>query len=258
MPDRKLYAHPAKTAPYYKTADITFESSDKTPLHAWHLPARTSSPRGTILQFHGNAENLSSHWTYLAWLVDEGFDLVIFDYRGYGQSGGEAFPEGAVQDGVAALAMARKIQIERKSPRLIAVGQSLGGNILLAALEWQSHHQTSAVVIPDGLILDSTFASYKSVAKQKAGFLGRLLVSDRYAPTKEFLQKLTIPKIILHDRTDPIVDSWNGQALFEGLAPPKELWLTDMGRHVGATLKDQPRRRTELIDWIIARSAVKN
>jgi hypothetical protein len=57
--------------------ELTIESLDQTPLSAWYLKARAGGQRGAVLQFQGNAQNMTAHFQSLAWLIDEGYDLLI-------------------------------------------------------------------------------------------------------------------------------------------------------------------------------------
>ena len=69
--------------------DVYFPSEDGTRLHGWFLPARTQPGWATVVQLHGNAHNVSSHYRYVTWLVAEGVNVLCFDYRGYGLSEGK-------------------------------------------------------------------------------------------------------------------------------------------------------------------------
>lgn len=45
-------------------------------------------PKATILYFHGNGGNISKWAGYIRPLVDDGFQVCMLDYRGYGKSTG--------------------------------------------------------------------------------------------------------------------------------------------------------------------------
>lgn len=49
----------------------------------------SASKNTLVLFFHGNAENISSHFISAAWIADRGYDLMMFDYRRFGRSDGE-------------------------------------------------------------------------------------------------------------------------------------------------------------------------
>ena len=143
-----------------KWEEVRFNSADGTELTGLWFPAKSIAPKGVIIHFHGNGENMTSHFLFVYWLALEGYDVFTFDYRGYGASAGDKSLSGAVEDGAAALRCARSRAGGAKE-RLIVVGQSLGGALALAALEREGGEGVR------GLILDSTFASYREVAQDK-------------------------------------------------------------------------------------------
>src|SRR5438128_400135 len=74
-----------------------WRAEDGLELYGWFLPAK-GSPLGTILHLHGNAENISTHFAGVAWMPARGFNVFVFDYRGYGASEGQPDLEGAQKD----------------------------------------------------------------------------------------------------------------------------------------------------------------
>ena len=81
-----------------KSVNITTE--DDVKLHGWFLPA--TSPRATLLFFHGNAGNISHRSDSLKLFHRLGLDVLIIDYRGYGQSEGKPSEQGTYLDAEAA------------------------------------------------------------------------------------------------------------------------------------------------------------
>src|SRR5437879_2787088 len=123
-PDRKLYGLPDQFGVKYET--VRFQSADKTELVGIFLHSSTAPVKGTIIHFHGNAENVSSHFGFSYWLTSFGYQVFIFDYRGYGASQGKPTEHGLVQDGIAAIEYARRRK-DVDPKRLVIWGQSLGG-----------------------------------------------------------------------------------------------------------------------------------
>ena len=69
QPDHYLYADPHAFGIEY---DAFYEASyDGTKLYAWDLKSKTANPENLILMFHGNAQNLSSHFFNLAWMTEK-------------------------------------------------------------------------------------------------------------------------------------------------------------------------------------------
>ena len=222
-PDKIRHARPADYG-LIKT-DVNLISGDGLSLEGWYLQSERFAAKSSkhkvqalILQFHGNAQNLSSHFTSLAWLVHRGYDLFIFDYRGYGRSQGRAEPSGTYLDALAALRFAVQ-EAKKRNLKLIVYAQSLGGVVSLGALEDFKDYKEI-----DLFIADSTFLSYKRVGSQilkRAGpcpgavsFISYCLLSDSYAPGAfPGILRFT-PLIVIHHERDPVIDFQNGLEIF--------------------------------------------
>jgi alpha-beta hydrolase superfamily lysophospholipase len=90
-PSRAVFSTPESLS--LDVQEVRFTSRDGTPLHGWFCRAQGRA-RGTVIHFHGNAENLTSHVHFVKWLPARGYHLFVWDYRGYGKSGGENVPRG--------------------------------------------------------------------------------------------------------------------------------------------------------------------
>ncbi len=230
--------------PSYVDAPFSVESvrtADGEDLAIWRLHG--TSPRlGTILHFHGNAQNMSTHFLFVAWLTTYGFDVVTFDYRGYGQSTGRPSRSGVHADSVAVLA---KISAEEKD-NLFIYAQSLGGAIAPCVI---------AQVRPENLralALESTFDSYRAIAQAKLGALWltwplqvplSYLVSDELSP-KTCAANIEVPLLLIHGTTDPVVPIESGEALYQSFASKdREIWRIQGGGHTPAFVEGSPYRR---------------
>jgi len=215
------------------------------------FPARGAAPLGTLVHFHGNAENMTSHFGFSAWLQDAGFNVFIFDYRGYGASSGEKDLSGAVLDGVAALEYVRSRPDVDKTC-LLVLGQSLGAAIAVAAVKISSEGVR-------GLALDSPFRSFRSVARDRlerlvltwplAWPLSRVLISDRYSPEREIRSLKGIPLLILHGDKDRVVPYPEGAALFKTAPEPKTLWAIEGGVHTDALGARKDVYRPKIVEF---------
>jgi fermentation-respiration switch protein FrsA (DUF1100 family) len=251
QPDRILYSRPEQFKDAKKIEEIDFYSTDqKTKLKGWLITPHGKS-KGTVVQFHGNAENMSSHVHFITWLLNENYTIWTWDYRGYGGSEGEPDPNGVIEDGVAALNIAYQ---NRQGSRFIVWGQSIGGVIAPRSIQKFEHrHQI------DLLILDSTFTSYKTVARQlfkKKWYLwpfqwiAWLIASDSGKST-DALKTFQGRSLVLHDRHDPVIAFESGYEVYELLAGKKEFWEFNEGTHLGSIHEQNPkqqRRLTLLLD----------
>ena len=125
QPDRILYLDPKSLNLAPK--EIFLESEPGVRLFAWYFETRQPNSKGTIIRFHGNAQNMSSHYLSLTWLIEKGYNLFTFDYRGYGRSEGEPDQEGTYKDALAALNLAWELHKKQSGEKFIVYGQSLDG-----------------------------------------------------------------------------------------------------------------------------------
>jgi len=233
--------------------EVRFKSADGTNLLGIWFSARKTPSKGAIVHFHGNGENMTSHYLFVYWLAAKGYDVFTFDYRGYGGSEGKKSLSGSVEDGVAALRLARG-RAGGASERLIVLGQSLGGALALAALDRDGGEGVR------GVILDSTFASYRETARLKLGSvwltwpfqypLSALLISDRWAPKRLISRRKPVPLLALHAVGDPVVPYAQGRKLFDLAPEPKEFWKLDSQGHTEALYSRASQYRPPLLAWL--------
>jgi fermentation-respiration switch protein FrsA (DUF1100 family) len=247
-PTRHLHFDPAGFK--LKPDEVFFKSADGTRLFAWRF-ATGPKPKGVFVLYHGNGENLSSHYITMLWALPKGYDLFTFDYRGYGRSEGEPSPEGTVRDGEAAL---RWVHQAYPQTPIIIVGQSLGGAIALRnAIDLKGEIPFRAVVI------EGSFPSYRRIGQDvltRAWFfwpfqwLAHLALSDRYAPDGEIGRISPIPMLVLHAEGDQTVPFKFGEEIFWQAGEPRELWKVPGTGHTDAFLQHGVTYSERLLAWL--------
>jgi uncharacterized protein len=192
-------------------ADIALRTEDGERLHGWWIPA-TGPAIGHVLLCHGNGGNVGDRIPHIALLTAAGFDVLAFDYRGYGRSSGRPSERGTYCDARAARdALLRQDGVD--AARVLYLGESLGGAVALAiALEGP----------PAGLMLQSTFTSVRAMARLHYPFLPSALVPDAY-PSLRLIRRLRAPLLVLHGDRDRIVPLAHGRALCEAAPGPKRI-----------------------------------
>lgn len=250
FPSRKVFQDPQE--PH---RDVFFRTADGVLLHgARFFAVESTKRRGTVIQFHGNAGNLTSHYRSLTWVTEHGYDLLTFDYRGYGRSEGSPSPEGLHRDALATIALARSTPAPSEEPDLVLIGQSLGGAVLLRAMvDLQERARVRAVVV------EGTFASFTAMAAhvvKRPVFthplapIAMALVSDRYAPAGAIEKVAPIPLLVVHGQRDAIVPASFGCEIFALAREPKELWLVPGAGHIEALREPRFNLQRALIHWL--------
>jgi len=233
---------------------ISFPSGDGIVLRGWILrPPRP--PKGTVLYFHGNAENMGTHVNAVLWLVKEGYLVFIFDYRGYGTSDGTPDIPGVNRDGVAALEMAFQIR-GAEGGGVVVFGQSLGGAIAAYAVATSPRRGEVKA-----LIVESAFAGYGRIVRDKliAGIVtlplawpGSWTVEDGYSPERWIGSMAPVPVIVIHGTRDAVVPFSHGERLNRLASDPKGFWKVEGGGHATALLLPDVRNRLlEFLDSVL-------
>jgi len=248
QPHRHRVTAPSELGLAYQ--EVTFKTRDGLELLGWLLPAKGPA-LGTVLQLHGNAENISTHFASLAWMPERGFNVFIFDYRGYGASEGTPSLEGAQLDIDAAMqTLLARADIDKD--RIVVYGQSLGG----ALGAYYVAHSTYRGRIR-ALVIESAFSGYVEIAREKFAdhwitwpfqWLPYLTVDDRFSPLPVMAQISPIPLLVLHGDQDRVVPAQHGMRLYEAALEPKQLWIVPGAGHI-QTMRD-PAQRDRLVAYL--------
>jgi fermentation-respiration switch protein FrsA (DUF1100 family) len=248
-PTHEVYGTPADLGLAFE--DVTFPSADGTELSGWFVPA-VGEAEGTVVHFHGNAENMTSHFGFVSWLPREGFNVFVFDYRGYGRSAGRPGREGVYEDCAAALDyVAGRRDVD--PARVVVLGQSLGGANALAVLGERKGRGVAAVAI------DSSFFSYRLMARaviRRIPLVGLLrwplsflVIANARSPGPVVGRIAPTPLLFFHGTADRVVPYRQGKMLYEAAGEPKELVTIPDGRHTDAFVRSVPLYREKLVSF---------
>ena len=209
MPGRALETTPEALNLSYENAWIGTEDGER--LHGWFVPADSS--RGTLLFFHGNAGNISHRLQSLLIFNRLGLDVLMVDYRGYGQSSGSPGEQGTYLDARAAwdyLVGERGVE----GDRVVIFGRSLGG----AVGAWLASRDD---VSPAGLVVESTFSSGLDMGRRLYPVLPVRLITRIDYPVKDYVTTVEAPLLVIHSRDDEIIPFDMGRAVFDAANGPK-------------------------------------
>jgi fermentation-respiration switch protein FrsA (DUF1100 family) len=209
FPSREIVETPERAG--LSSRELEFDTDDGERLHGWWIGARTD-PVGHLLLCHGNAGNVGDRVLHAALLTAAGFDVLLFDYRGYGRSTGRPSEEGTYCDARAALRCVQD-QPGVDQGRVFYLGESLGAAVALdLALERP----------PAGIALLSAFTGVREMAAVHYPFVPAALVPDAY-PALRRIHELRAPLLVLHGDSDDIVPVAQGRELFDAAPEPKQM-----------------------------------
>jgi fermentation-respiration switch protein FrsA (DUF1100 family) len=245
----KLFYFPTKDTPATPAEhglvfeNVTFSTSDQVKLHGWLIPvAKGQTVKGTVVFSHGNAGSIGHHLSFVDWLPRRGYQLLMYDYRGFGKSEGIPSREGLVRDVEAAFSFVQQRK-ETAAGKIFSFGHSLGGAKSITALARASVPGLRAV------ITDGTFASYEQMAMIMAGNFGKNLVSDELSP-KDVVAQLPVPLLMIHGTDDEVVPLAQGKALFEAARPRKTFYQVSGGRHGDSLSRNKGEYREKMLEWM--------
>jgi hypothetical protein len=215
FPSRELIATPRNVGLEFE--EVRFGPGSR--LHGWFVPG--AGPL-TVLWFHGNGGNISHRVEWLASVRSAlAANVFIFDYQGYGQSGGQPSEDNTYEDARAARAylQARRDVDQR---RIVYYGKSLGGPVAV---------QLATESPPYRLLLQSAFTSIADMARLHYPLLpvGRFL-RTRY-DSLEKIGRIQAPALVVHGEADETVPPQHARLLFEAAAEPKRLLLVEGAGH---------------------------
>jgi fermentation-respiration switch protein FrsA (DUF1100 family) len=229
--------------------DVNLVAADGARLHGWWLPAKAGVPvKGTVLHLHGNGGNLSWHLGGSWWLPEQGYQVLMLDYRGYGRSEGKPDLPAIYQDIQAAFDWLDQAPEVQGKP-LVVLGQSIGGAL---AVHYLAEHPQQRGNLK-ALILDGTPASYRDVARYALGTSWLTwplktplswLIPDGESAINGLSRMAGTPMLIFQSMDDTLVPLDNGIRLYQAAPPPRVLQLT-RGGHV-QTFSDPTWRQVML------------
>jgi len=231
--------------------NVDFRAADGMRLHAWFLPPTDQPAQGTVVLAHGNGGNISTHIPGVAWLREYGYNVFVFDYRGYGRSAGTPTMAGVHGDTRAALRAARRVD-DLPADRIVLVGQSLGGAVATVATAGLPPEEA-----PGALVIDSAPSDYRAIAQEKAAAFWPTwplqmplswLITDEFAAIDAAGELPAIPKLFIGNRRDQTVPFRHTRRLYAAARTPRACWRISDPRHLATFALEPVRQR--LIIWL--------
>lgn len=210
FPAKELAITPGQLNLEYEDIYINIENNDT--IHGWFFPVTDSNSNKVVLFCHGNAGNISNRLPTAQFVVDLKVPILMFDYRGYGNSNGKPSEKNV---GIDARAYYNWLISEKKyePEHIIIFGRSLGGAIAV---------DLASKVKCGGLIIESSFTSALEMGKRIFPFFPiNLLLKYRFDSLSK-ISTINCPVLITHSPQDNTIPFYMGQALYEKAKEPKQ------------------------------------
>ncbi|MFH1372859.1 MAG: alpha/beta hydrolase [bacterium] len=207
-PTRELVVTPDQLGLNYE--DVHIEVTPGQRVHGWYL--RTGGKQAPVVLFcHGNAGNISHRLETADLILDLGADILLFDYRGYGQSDGTPGEQKVYADAEACYR--RLVEDEAVPPeKIVLFGRSLGGAVAV---------ELARRVKCRGLIVESSFTSTADMGRLIFPWLPiRYLLRHHFDSIKK-ISTVDCPVLVTHSPDDELVPFEMGRQLYAAAKQPK-------------------------------------
>lgn len=219
---------PAKADLVYE--DFYFTSADGTLLHGWYLPHQTDAEvrrdAKTILFLHGNAQNISNHVAGVYWLPKLGYDVYLFDYRGYGLSKGYSDLPGIMQDIGAAIDYVAGRLVE---DNFVVLGHSLGASMGIYAVSQSVYKNRISAYIAVSAFGDYRLATRDFLSKHWLTSIFQwplsFTINNQYRALDYVAAMYPVPVYIMHGLGDDIVQHYHSYEIYTAARQPKSLTI---------------------------------
>lgn len=166
-PARKPLVRPDLSKDRLPLKDVSFRTSDHLTLRGWYIPSRN---RAAIIVTHGFGDNRADMAPEMLLLARHGYGVLLFDWRGHGESEGDLVTSGDKERRDLYAALDHLSTHPEVDPKRIGVlGFSMGGDIAACAA---SSDQRIAALILEGC--DASLRDSLSMDFGKWGMLSLL------------------------------------------------------------------------------------
>ncbi len=220
--------------------NVYFNTEDGVTIKGWFLPNATSNK--TIILMHGWGMNRGDVFKNTCFLYDLGYNLMYFDFRALGESGGTISSIGylEVRDLQAAIQFLHETR-PFASEKIGLYGLSMGG--MVAICEAAQNKEIACVAA------EASYYSFRKVVSRwawvhnKVPYFPLMPIVLHYmrkrlaANPEKFSPKYNVPKIsprpifIIHGRYDNLVPAAQAKLLYKNAGEPKEIWLVPGAKH---------------------------
>jgi len=246
---------------------ITISARDGIKLHAYYLPAEKSSDR-LVIGLHGYTScGLSDFCSHTYYFHRMGFDYLIPDHRGHGESDGDYIGFG-ILDRFDCRAWIDYVDKRFDGEKQILLhGTSMGATTALMTVGAVDLPESVKAVVSD-CAFTSPYDIFRHILKKNYHLPAHPImdINDRMCrktagygfrdySTLTAVQNTRCPVLFIHGKEDKFVPTWMTDENYKACASPKEIWFCDGAEH-GSSYYEKPNEYEEKIahfvqQWIL-------
>lgn len=170
--------------------EINYVVDENTSLNALHFKAKNS--KGIVFYFHGNAGSLSRWGSVADVFLLNNYDLLIYDYRGYGKSNGSISETSFYHD---AMYIYKKLVSDYGEDHIVVYGRSIGTGVA---------SKVASEANPKHLILESPYYSFPDLVKNILPIVPHFLLKYKLRNNK-MIPLVKCPITIFHGTLDEVI-----------------------------------------------------
>ena len=235
--------HPRRAAPMYSLAEfglqdaaeaVRFPSLDGTPLAGWFIVGNGPAS-ATIVLLHGYGQSKDAMLPHAAYLHRAGYNVLLFDFRHSGQSGGDAVTFGMkepldVRGAVAYVTTRPDVDASRVAIQAVSLGASSGLLAMAADPRIKAAVAESAFTDLDAMI-NQNFQSHVGLPPVPFATLVVLVMERRLGGSAGAVRPIEAvrrlgnrPVLIIDDAADSVNPPGAAEQLYAAASGPKTLW----------------------------------
>jgi len=197
--------------------EFFYETSDGEKINA--LLFKVENPKGVVYYHHGNAGNLEYWGAKAIDFTGRGYDVLMYDYRGFGKSTGKIKNEKMMYSD--AMMIYKKLLHEYAEKDVILYGISLGTGIATKLA-----HENN----PKMLILETPYYSFYDVSKFHYPYLPNSILLHYQFKNNKLLPEIKQPIYLFHGTVDKTVP-YNSSTRLAKLSDNIQLFTIEDGSH---------------------------
>ena len=175
----------------FEFEELTWEVADDVKINALHF--KTKDSKGVVLYFHGNGGNLAGWGGIAEDFLSRKYNLIIYDFRGFGKSTGKiTSEEDLIQDALYAYNYTKSIYPESQ---ITLYGRSLGSGLAVILGKEKN---------PKRIILETPYNNFSNVVKYHYPLLPSFLLKYKL-DSENIIEFVKSPIYIFHGTEDLVI-----------------------------------------------------